>query len=293
MLPPLRALVVFEAVARLRSVSLAAKELNVTQAAVSQQIKQLESFFDLPLLERGRAGMTLTHTGQQYLPVVSHALSQLKNKTRSILGEEKAEVLKIRVNNSLAQEWLLPRLSSFYRQFPFIRVDIETVDWPSRNPCDSVDVEITNGRDESANIQSERLFNEHWYLVCSPDYFHQHKQKLECSDLHGLSAIQVKGYESDWYSWLDYHSLSSSPPTVILEVNNSLQAMKAAKHDVGLLMVRSLLAEGMLEKGELVRAVPGSMPEERGHYLITQSKRSPKVQLFCDWLYTQISLTTG
>ncbi|PSW19861.1 LysR family transcriptional regulator [Photobacterium sanctipauli] len=289
MLPPLRALVVFEAVARLRSVSLAAKELNVTQAAISQQLKQLESFLDTQLLERGRSGMTLTHAGQKYHPVVSYTLGQLKKKTQSLFGEEKSEVLRMRVNNSLAQQWLLPRLKSFYRQYPFIRIDIDTVDWPSRNPCDTVDVEITNGRYGGSDIQTERLFNEQWHLVCSPKYYEKHKEKLVRFELNDLDAIQVKGYEDDWYSWLHFHGLTSAPPRVILEVNNSLQAMQAAKHDIGLLMVRSLVAMDMLEKGELVIAMPGEMPEERGHYLITQSKRPPKVQLFCDWLYAQMS----
>ena len=149
MLPPLRALVAFEAVARLGSIGAAARELCVTQAAVSQQLKSLETFFDTTLFERSSKGVRLTSAAQQYQPIVSGSLAHLKLQTQILFGEKETDVLSLRVNHTFCHNWLLPRLASFYQKYPFIRLDIQLVDWPSTTPCQNVDIELTNGKVES------------------------------------------------------------------------------------------------------------------------------------------------
>ena len=146
MLPPLRALVAFEAVARLGSIGAAARELCVTQAAVSQQLKSLETFFDTTLFERSSKGVRLTSAAQQYQPIVSGSLAHLKLQTQILFGEKETDVLSLRVNHTFCHNWLLPRLASFYQKYPFIRLDIQLVDWPSTTPCQNVDIELTNGK---------------------------------------------------------------------------------------------------------------------------------------------------
>ncbi|MEZ8696084.1 LysR substrate-binding domain-containing protein [Vibrio lentus] len=285
MLPPLRALVAFEAVARLGSIGAAARELCVTQAAVSQQLKSLETFLDTTLFERSSKGVKLTSAAQHYQPIVAGSLAHLKLQTQILFGEKETDVLSLRVNHTFCHNWLLPRLPSFYQKYPFIRLDIQLVDWPSTNPCQNVDIELTNGKVESEDTHSERLFQEHWQLVCSPEFKKQYQDALVEHDFSALPTVQVKGYRENWLQWLSHNQFEMTLPKVLLEVSNSLHALEAVKHGIGVLLVRSLAVSELLEKNDLVLATESSMPAESAHYLITKHRRSAKVNFFCDWLY--------
>lgn len=288
MLPPLRALVAFEAVARLGSIGAAARELCVTQAAVSQQLKSLETFFDTTLFERSSKGVRLTSAAQQYQPIVSGSLAHLKLQTQILFGEKETDVLSLRVNHTFCHNWLLPRLASFYQKYPFIRLDIQLVDWPSTTPCQNVDIELTNGKVESEDTHFERLFQEHWQLVCSPEFKERYQEQLDAHDFASLPTVQVKGYRENWLQWLSHNRFEMSLPQVQLEISNSLHALEAVKQGVGVLLVRSLAVTELLKKGEVVLASDAFMPAESAHYLITKHSRSAKVNFFCDWLYHQI-----
>lgn len=288
MLPPLKALVAFEAVARLGSIGAAARELHVTQAAVSQQLKGLESFLDTQLFERNKRGVTLTQSAQQYLPVVAGSLQHLRLQTQILFGAQQDDVLSIKVNHSICHNWLLPKLTDFTYRFPFIRLDLSLVDWPSTTPCTDADVELTNGYVESEFTRNERLFQETWLLVCSPEFYLANEVALTQQKFEGMPAVQVKGYEESWMQWLSHNGVRPSLPNVQLEVSNSLHGLQAVKHGMGIMLVRSLVAQKSLDAGELVLASTALMPTDSAHYLITHHKRNAKVNFFCDWLSSQI-----
>lgn len=287
MLPPLRALVAFETVARLGSIGAAARELHVTQAAVSQQLKSLEHYLSCALFKRNSRGVVLTAAAQQYLPVVTGSLQHLRLQTEMLFGKQQPDVLRIKVNHSIGHNWLIPKLADFTARFPFIRLDLTSVDWPSREPCADADVEITNGFIESENTHAERLVQELWLMVCSPGFKHQHASALLKGELSALPAIQVKGYEESWMQWLTHNQRVPVAPNVQLTLSNSLHGLEAVKQGMGIMLVRSLVAARDIQAGSVVQALPGSMPAESSHYLITPNKRDAKVNFFCDWLHQQ------
>ncbi|GIC76266.1 LysR substrate-binding domain-containing protein [Moritella sp. F3] len=289
MLPPQRSLLAFEAVSRLGSIGAASRELHVTQAAVSQQLKNLELFLNCTLFIRNQRGVTLTQAAQQYLPVVSGSLQHLKLQTQILFGQQQSDVLRIKINTSFCHNWLIPKLANFTNKFAFIKLDLTLVDWPSRQPCSDADVEITNGFIDSEDTQAKRLCQEQWSMVCSPAFKQQHFDALEKNDISQLPAIQVKGYEESWMQWLCHHDIPPVSPNIQLEISNSLHALEAVKQGIGLMLVRSLVAEKALVSGELVLAMEGSMPSDSSHYIITANKRSAKVNFFCDWLEQQYS----
>lgn len=289
MLPSLRALISFEAVARLGSIGAAAREMNVSQAAVSQQLKSLEQFLGSTLFERSQRGVVLTQAAQQYLPVVDGALQHLKLQTQLLFGDQHSDVLRLKVNHSIGNSWLIPRLDSFYARFPFIRLDLTLVDWPSREPCSDADIEITNGYMESDTTRFERLFQEHWLMVCSPSFKQQHLKALAKGDISGLPAIQVKGYGESWLQWLSHNRYLPVLPKVLLEISNSLHGLEAVRQGIGLMLVRSLVAEEWLYEGKVVTALKGNMSSDSSHYLITRQQRPAKVSYFCDWMHQQCS----
>lgn len=291
MLPPLRALVAFEAVARLGSIGAAARELHVTQAAVSQQLKSLEQFLGCELFERSQRGVSLTSAAQQYLPAVTGSLQHLRLQTEMLFGKQQPDVLRVKANHSIGHNWLIPKLKDFTTKFPFIRLDLSLVDWPSREPCIEADVEITNGFIDSKHTRAEKLFQEQWLMVCSPTFKTQHNEALARGDVSSLPAIQVKGYEESWMQWLTHHKRVAVVPNVQLELSNSLHGLEAVKQGIGMMLVRSLVAERDLMAGRVVLALEGAMPSESGHYLITPNKRAAKVNFFCDWLHQQTQVT--
>lgn len=121
----------FEAGARLGAIGAAARELDVSQAAVSQQLKTLETFLGSQLFDRSQRGVTLTPSAQHYLPVVRGVLHHLIAQTQILFGEQQDAVLRLKVNHSIAYNWLMPRLADFTNRYPFIRLDMTLVDWPS------------------------------------------------------------------------------------------------------------------------------------------------------------------
>jgi LysR family glycine cleavage system transcriptional activator len=112
-LPPLNALRAFETSARLGSFTRAADELHVTQAAVSQQVKQLEQHLGSPLFIREAKGLRLTEVGRSYLPALTQAFHTLRNSTDELFGERGRTQLSVRASNSFAEHFLAPRLQRF------------------------------------------------------------------------------------------------------------------------------------------------------------------------------------
>lgn len=288
MLPPLRALKAFEAVARLGSIGSAAKELHVTSAAISQQLKSLELFLEAKLFTRTPRGMVLTTKAQKYLPIVAGSLHHLSLQTEILFQSPRDEVLRLKVNHTFCYSWLMPRLADFMAQYPSIHLDISLVDWPSTIPCEQADIELTNGYVEAENVKIEKLFQEQWVLVASPEYKAKYASALDAGEFAGLPAIQVKGYEENWLQWLNHNHFSLALPKIQLEITNSMQAIQAAKCGLGMLLIRSLAVKESLNHQQVVLAHHAYMPTESAHYLITPKNDNAKINFFCNWLHEQV-----
>src|ERR1051325_10989055 len=123
-LPPLNALKAFEAAARSESFTRAAEELNVTQGAVSQQVKALEDTLGLKLFNRERQRLILTEAGRDYLAVVRDALDQIAVGTERLLQRHESRVLTVSTSPDFAAKWLVNRLSRFAEKHPDVDLRI-------------------------------------------------------------------------------------------------------------------------------------------------------------------------
>lgn len=149
MAEPLHWLRAFEAAARLGSLTAAAGECGLTQAAVSQQIKALEGRLGAPLLHRQPRGVTLTGAGAELYSDVSRGLSFLDGALSRFV-QPGAEVLRIACNASLAIRWLQPRLAGFRAACPGVRVQLRSALWPGQAKDLRPDVELFLGHAGSA-----------------------------------------------------------------------------------------------------------------------------------------------
>ncbi len=178
-LPPLKALPVFEAAARLNSFSAASEELAITQSAVSHQIKQLETYLGERLFWRSGRRVTLTDEGgRQYFDAIGSALLQIERASEQLLGGHEESRLRLSVFSSFAVRWLVPpRLPDLQRLHPQIDLALEM---SSENPVLSdrvADCFITIHRDSRA-YSYDLLYEERLFPVCSQDYWQRMRREL-------------------------------------------------------------------------------------------------------------------
>jgi LysR family transcriptional regulator, glycine cleavage system transcriptional activator len=171
---PLGALRVFEAVATHLSFSAAADALNVTPAAVSQQIKMLEGYIQVPLFRRNGRRVEITDEGLELLPAVRAGLDQLESALQQIKQHRRAGPLQITALSSFLQIWLLPRIRSFRRKYPNVELRFHT----SRELVDfsrtSHHVAIRFGRGDYPNLHSEKILDDWLVPVANPDLIKQY-----------------------------------------------------------------------------------------------------------------------
>lgn len=209
-LPPLKALPVFEAAARLNSFSAASEELAITQSAVSHQIKQLETYLGERLFWRSGRRVTLTDEGRQYFDAIGSALLQIERASEQLLGHEESR-LRLSVFSSFAVRWLVPRLPDLQRLHPQIDLALEM---SSENPVLSdrvADCFITIHRDSRA-YSYDLLYEERLFPVCSQDYWQRMRRELgrdvepERRDEQPVSPGEMAGFPL-----LSTHSIFDRP----------------------------------------------------------------------------------
>lgn len=284
-LPPLKALKCFEASARLRSLTLAAQELHVTQGAVSQQVKLLEEFLDTQLFIRKPRKLELTDAARTYLPVLTDMFNVLQVSTNELFSKDHRTLLTIKCGRSFMQRWLIPRLNDFYKQHPGVRLRLMSTVWPSQDEVEQADIEIANSIGDCKGMQVERLTVEQLMVVGSPEFIKQHAIDNDPMRILQVPLITAIGEPESWQQWFRMQGLGNITPLAALECDTMTIAADAASRGIGLLLGRSFNLGPVLEEGKLILAHPFTPQASGAHYLVIPNKPlSPKVVAFRDWL---------
>ena len=169
-LPPLTALRSFEAAARHLSFTRAAKELFVTQTAVSHQVKLLEAHLGAPLFRRSPRKIALTAVGLQWSEELRHVFGRLHDVNRRLNKKKSSSrpVVSVSVIPSFAARWLVPRLGNFRAKFPGCDVRIASTSSSSTSTSEPVDVGIRYGAGRYPGLVVEKLFDDAVVVVCAP-----------------------------------------------------------------------------------------------------------------------------
>src|ERR1700738_1848725 len=171
-LPSLNGLRAFEAAARHLSFTVAASELNVTQTAISHQIRRLEQELGIRLFVRRNRALALTPEARDYLPGVRTAFNDLRLATDRLLRRDNDHVLTVSTLASLAAKWLLPRLSAFQEAHPGIDVRITTSTGLVDFQRDNVDAAIRYGRGQWPGGRADWLMAGGLFPGCRPALVH-------------------------------------------------------------------------------------------------------------------------
>jgi LysR family glycine cleavage system transcriptional activator len=287
-LPSLNGLRAFEAAARHLSFTNAASELNVTQTAISHQIRRLEEELGTKLFVRQNRALALTPKAKEYLPGIRAAFNDLRLATDRLLRRDDDHVLTISTLASLAAKWLLPRLSAFQEAHPGIDVRITTstglVDFRSGD----VDAAIRYGRGNWAGLRADWLMADEMFPVCSPALL-QGGKPLRCpEDLANFTLLHSSGgYDDDWRLWLTAAGLPaniSKQPGLTFDL--ILMTVQAAIDGIGVAMGRTSYVQADIAKRRLVVPFKIALPTDAGFYLVSPEAKAdpPKLRAFRQWL---------
>ena len=287
-LPPLNWLRAFESSARHLSFTHAANELNLTQAAVSQQVKGLESQLGAALFRRLPRGIEMTEAGLAYLPVVHEAIERLAIATDEIFGQVNLRVLTVRVSLVFYTQWLASRMPEFRRLRPDINLRITRNIWGGDSCVTDVeaDLEIRHGHGKWAGLRAERLTYDKLVPVCSPNLPSASQPLERPRDLAGHELLHVLGYEEGWGYWLRKAGAAKVDSSRGIYFDTLISALKAAELGQGVALARSSLVEQMLANGQLIAPLLPHLPTQEAFWLVYSPHVivNPNAKAFVDWL---------
>lgn len=280
-LPPLTWIRAFEVSARHLSFTQAARELNLTQAAISKQIKLLEQHLRQPLFVRLPRSLSLTKSGEAYLPKVRDALERLDSGTQEVFGRQRGNIITIRSAVSFAVNWLAPRIPAFLARHGGTRIRLISSVWNEAN-SDPVDLDIRYGTGGWAGSICHRLTYEKLMPLASPEIA---ARLLEPSSLRHYPLLHVLGYQEGWSTWLGAAGVQHLDPGSNIQCDTSLAAFALAAHGFGVALGRSSVIGDCLVSGRLVAPFGLAVPVDEAFYLVVPNGAlAPEVQQFADWL---------
>lgn len=302
-LPPLNALRAFEAVARLGSFTRAAEELHVTRAAVSHQIKNLEDYLGLSLIERHSRSISLTPAGEAALPKLREGFINLSEAVHLMQEQSSNENIKVWTAPSFASKWLVPRLNRFAKLYPDIDMQIsgETrlVDRSARSQVsieelfrsNDVDLMIIFGGKEYPGCKTTKLFSVEAVPLCSPELLNNPEHPIKTpEDLRYYPLLHDDtDYEGrpEWKKWLQAAGVEGIDTYRGLHFNQVSLAIEAAIESQGVLLSIKALAESDIKAGRLCIPFDLSLPLDMAYYVvqpIAAGKVSHAVDVFTRWL---------
>lgn len=283
-IPPVQGLLAFEALARLRSVTLAAQEMHVTPSAVSHRIRQLEVQLGLRLFERG--DFRLSTDGVSYLARVREALAALQQVPGRELAARRTR-LRLAVTPTFSRQILLPRLALFRQAYPEVDLVLQVSIPLLHVTGEDVDLEVRFGSGPYTDRESVRLMGDEVCPVCSPAYL------AEVGPLDGFDSEEVvsrarliRSPLEPWRTWFRACDMNLDEPVDGAQFNDVGLMLDAAVAGFGVALMRLRLGAAWLDSGTLLRLSQRSVPSPHHHYLCWKAGTLDRWECaaFVDWL---------
>ena len=283
----------FEAAARHRSFTAAAQELGTTQPAISQQLKRLEQRLGVRLFDRIYRGIALTETGLGLFLHVQAGLQQIDAGLQALREQPAREVLQVATDFAFAAYWLMPRLPRFHGLYPHIDVSLITRERSHDALHGDIDVAVVFGQGRFAQGESQWLFNEEVFPVCSPHLLSGQALPLAAQALGDFPLLQLRGEHArqwfDWYRLFDAFQLGQAPAPGQLRFDNYTLLIQAAIAGQGMAIGWKHLVDNLLEQGVLCRPFAESAQSAFGYYAVMppRKRRNRLAKVFVDWMLAE------
>ncbi|WP_116474154.1 LysR substrate-binding domain-containing protein [Zobellella maritima] len=291
-LPPLNSLMVFEAAARTLSFTQAAKELHVTQAAVSKQIKFLEQHLDFALFERHGRKVSLSSRGEKLLQKVSTSLNYLADAVDELTEADPVRTVTVAANTAMSHYWLSGAINDFYQQhsgYP-LNIRVITSDHTPELFGDEVNLAVVYDQGSRPGWSMHELFAEELFPVASPDYLRRHPSDDASPEaLLSHQLLEYERIEPNWINWrIWFEALDLDIPRFRISryFNNYIVLIDAAERGQGVTLGSRYLLDNKLRSGSLVRLTEFSMHSGRSYFLAVNEARpqTEEVRLIHQWL---------
>lgn len=283
-LPSMSLLVAFEAAARHASFTAAAVELNLTQSAVSRQIRHLEQVLGSDLFIRERQTVRLTVAGEAYANEVRQVLQRLATASLGFRANPDGGSLDLAILPTFGTRWLAPRLPKFLARHSGITINLTTRLVPFDFTFDSVDAAIHFGAPSWSGAELDFLMNETLIPVCSPE-LHKTFGFSAPGDLLAAPLLHLVSRPDAWERWFTTMNVAFEEIHGML-IDQIAVAAQAANAGMGIALLPKFLISNELARGELIEAIDAPMVSAESYYLASPVNRAdyPPLKLFRAWL---------
>ena len=292
-LPALTAMKIFEVVGQTRSFTRAAERLNLTQSAVSRQVRNLEEQLGEDLFIRKHHALELTASGAELFATLQDAFHNVELTVRAIMEQSNRNRLRINAPPTFARRWLMPRLAKLRQAMPDIDISISTSLADNLGERSQLDCAIRFGDGEWPMLEARHLMAERHIAVAAPALLDgwspgDRPDLSRFTFLHVLSS-STQRYLT-WQHWLDAAGLADVDTRGGLEFDLLDLAIEAAVNGLGITVADRAMIAPQLESGQLVPLMDVEIGGHQSYWLVTRKERteSEPVERFRAWLAGEI-----
>lgn len=284
-LPPFAALRAFQAAARHGSFRDASKALNVTESAVSHQIRKLEDLVHVQLFDRHGSRTELTEAGRAYFAEIEPALAIIGEATRRLAAPRGRARVAVTLPPSLAINWLIPKVAAFEAANPDIDLELVTTTRLVDLRREQVDLAIRHGAGPWPDMTSEFLLEEFAMPVARPGLLDSDRAS-RAEILAGQRLIVNGAFPDEWNEWARAHGLALPDLSGALRFDTTDQVLAAAERGLGLAIGRSPVVDDHLTTGRLVAPFGEARDSGTGYHLCHPRESVPTtaVRRVIGWL---------
>jgi len=293
-IPALNALKAFEVAGSTGSFTRAAELLNVTQSAVSRQVRHLEEQLGEPLLQRRHHHLHLTDAGRLLLSALQQSFDRIELTVRGIQQRHHLNRLRINAPPTFASRWLLPRLGRLREAHPDLEVTLTTHLQDSLAETGTLDCAIRFGNGEWDGLDSSLLMHERHIAVCSPSLLVQQDERG--ANLRNMTLLHVLARDDQryltWRHWLDAAKIQGVNLQGGYEFDLLDLAICAAMNGLGVTIADRQMVARELASGQLVQMLDVQVDGHQSYWWVSRPEQElpPHVERFREWLTQEVWL---
>lgn len=288
LLPSMSLILAFEAVVRSRSVTEAARELNLTQSTVSRLLRTLEEQLGQELFLRRRRRLIPTEAALAYQADLSRGLDMIQRAGMALIANPDGGTLSLAVLPTFATRWLAPRLPDFLSAHPGVSVNLATRIQRFAFAAETFDAVIFYGQDDWPGARHLKLFDERMTACAAPALLDRHPIR-DTDDLAGLTLLQLESRPSAWDAWFAGQGAAPLRRPTGMVVDQFSMMIQAAIAGMGLALLPEYIAQGEIAEGRLRPVLRRGVPGPASYWLAWPEAKDGAKPLgaFRSWIATQ------
>jgi len=278
----------FETAVDKGSFTKAAHSLGTTQPSVSRHIASLENLLEVRLFNRLHHRVELTPAGRELYEAVKLGLGHIRHAANRISSQHTPNTLLIGCTYGFAHLWLMPRFSALQKFMPGHEFRMATADTTSLFDLQEVDFALRFGVGDWSDGDSQKLFGEELFPVCSPQFAQAHFggcSNVDASALTSVALIHEREEKYSWLSWrqwLGHHGVEYQPSADTYYYDNYALTLQAAAEGQGFALAWQHLAEPQFKSGQLVELTGLRISTQSGYYLAYR-RNHPQADTIVNW----------